>query len=142
MGILIKVLLIIVGFISLSGSICFANNAITVVANTQDRGMLLSRHEVRNLFMGTRLGYNFIAITLPPENQTRVIFNTKVIGLTESRIQSYWAQMRFTGRKKIPREVASEQLMLEYLQNNKGAVGYLPASLTLPDDLTVIYTIL
>ncbi|WP_339900937.1 hypothetical protein [Paraglaciecola polaris] len=115
--------------------------AIIVVANTQDKSIQLNRQQVRNLFMGGALPYDLSAVALPPENQTRVLFNTKVVGLTESRIQSYWAQMRFTGRKKAPKEIESEQLVLEYLKNNQGTIGYLPAGITLPKELTVVYQI-
>jgi hypothetical protein len=140
-GVLIKASLLLIGTIfSLTGNICFANDAITVVANTQDRSILLNRQEVRNLFMGGAQHYGLHAIALPPENQTRILFNTKVIGLTESRIQSYWAQMRFTGRKKAPKEVDTERLVIQYIKDNEGTVGYLPASVSLPDELTVIYT--
>ncbi|WP_339770626.1 hypothetical protein [uncultured Paraglaciecola sp.] len=120
---------------------CLANGAIVIVANTPDQSIELSRHEVRNLFMGGALPYDLNAIALPPENHTRVLFNTKVVGLTESRIQSYWAQMRFTGRKAAPKEVGNESLVLEYIKNNQGAVGYLPADIPIPKGLTVVYTI-
>ncbi len=138
---MIKTSLLLIGTIfNLTGNICFANDAITVVANTQDRSILLNRQEVRHLFMGGAQHYGLHVIALPPENQTRVLFNTKVIGLTESRIQSYWAQMRFTGRKKAPKEVDTERLVIQYIKDNEGSVGYLPAGVSLPDELTVIYT--
>ena len=119
-----------------------ANTSIVVVANTDNKKIKLNRQQVRNLFMGGALPYDLEAIALPPDNQTRVLFNTKVVGLTESRIQSYWAQMRFTGRKTAPKELNSERVILDYLKNNEGAVGYLPESLSLPKELTIIYTVL
>ncbi|WP_158768322.1 hypothetical protein [Paraglaciecola sp. L1A13] len=118
-----------------------ASEGIIVVANTADKSIKLNRQQVRNLFMGGAVPYELEAISLPSDNQTRVLFNTKVVGLTESRIQSYWAQMRFTGRKRAPKEMDSENLVLEYLKNNEGAVGYLPAGISVPDSLTVVYTI-
>ncbi len=117
-----------------------ANGAIVIVANTPDQSIELSRHEVRKLFMGGALPYNLNPITLPPGNHTRVLFNTKVVGLTESRIQSYWAQMRFTGRKNEPKEIGTERAILEYIKSHSGAVGYLPAGTFIPDELTVLYS--
>jgi hypothetical protein len=116
-------------------------DAIVVVANTQDKSIHLSRQQVRNLFMGGSIPYDFKAIALPPENQTRVLFNTKVVGLTESRIQSYWAQMRFTGRKVAPKEIENESLVLEYLKNNEMSVGYLPSNTDIPSELTILFEI-
>lgn len=122
-----------------SGVATCDENSIAVVANIQDSSIKLSRQQVRNLFMGSSLQYDLQAVALPPANQTRVIFNTKVVGLTESRIQSYWAQMRFSGRKKPPVELKSEAILVKYLQNNPNSVGYLPADAVVPDGLTVIF---
>ena len=127
--------------ISLASSHARSANAIIVVANIQDTSITLSRQEIRNLFMGGALSYDLRAIALPPENQTRVLFNTKVVGLTESRIQSYWAQMRFSGRKTPPTELASETLVIEYLQKHPGTIGYLPADVEIPDGLTVLFQV-
>ena len=119
-----------------------ANSSIVVVGNTGNKQIQLNRQQVRNLFMGGALPYDLEAVALPPENQTRVLFNSRVVGLTESRIQSYWAQMRFTGRKKEPKEVDTERAILEYVMKNPGAVGYLPAGISIPDELTVLYSVL
>ncbi|MEP1383515.1 MAG: hypothetical protein ABJJ44_11505 [Paraglaciecola sp.] len=118
----------------------YPSDAIIVVANTPDKSIHLNRQQIRNLFMGGVIPYNLKAIALPSNNQTRVLFNTKVVGLTESRVQSYWAQMRFTGRKKQPKLIENELSMLNYLIENQGAVGYLPANTKLPKSLTVLYT--
>jgi hypothetical protein len=118
-----------------------ASDSIMVVANTSYAEIKLTRQEIRNLFMGGVLSYELRAIALPPENQTRVLFNTKVIGLTESRIQSYWAQMRFSGRKKPPTELNSVTLVIQYLQSNPGTIAYLPGDIEIPDGLTVLFQI-
>lgn len=136
-----KHLLLLVALLTLTSSHAEGENSIIVVANTQDTSITLSRQEIRNLFMGGVLSYDLRAIALPPENQTRVLFNTKVVGLTESRIQSYWAQMRFTGRKTPPTELTSEALIIEYLQGNPGTVAYLPAEAEIPSGLTVLFQI-
>lgn len=119
----------------------YARDSIIVVANIQNKPMELSRQEIRNLFMGSSLDYPLTAIALPPQNQTRVLFNTRVVGLTEARIQSYWAQMRFTGRKKPPKELSNEKLVLAYLKNNEGFVGYLPSDTDIPNELTILFEI-
>ncbi len=137
-----KALLCLAALMSMIASFSVqATDSIVVVANTQDKSLNLNRQEVRNLFMGGVLPYELTAVALPPSNQTRVIFNTKVVGLTESRIQSYWAQMRFSGRKKPPREINNETLLIEYLKSHPGAVAYLPADTDIPEQLTVLFEI-
>jgi hypothetical protein len=78
-------------------------------------------------------------IAMAPRSKSRYTFNTRVVGLTESRIQSYWAQMRFSGRKKAPREFDSLESLLVHLQNNKETVAYLPSDTKLPDGLIIVY---
>ena len=112
---------------------------VLIVANTDDRELKLTRSEVRNLFMGEASDLALNAIALPPDNLTRVLFNTRVIGLTESRIQAYWAQMRFSGRKQPPREFENEAEALQYVLANEGAVGYFSQDTPLPEGLVILY---
>lgn len=113
---------------------------IILVANLSENvDITLNRQEVKSLFMGGARNYDLEVVALPPEHPVRVVFNTKVIGLTESRIQSYWAQMRFSGRKKPPLKVRNETEMLEYLQNTPNAVGYISANTLVPDSLKIIF---
>jgi hypothetical protein len=118
-----------------------SSDSIVVVANTKDTSIKPTRQQIRNLFMGSALSYDLRAIALPQENRTRVLFNTKVVGLTESRIQSYWAQMRFSGRKIQPKVLTSEALVIEYLQNNPGTVSYVSSDVEIPDNLTILFQI-
>ena len=112
---------------------------VLIVANTDDRDLQLTRIEVRNLFMGEASDLALDAIALPPDSLTRVLFNTKVVGLTESRIQAYWAQMRFSGRKRPPREFENEAAALRYVLANEGAVGYFSQDTPLPEGLVILY---
>ena len=112
---------------------------VLVVANTAERDLKLTRIEVRNLFMGEASDLALDAIALPPDNLTRVLFNTKVMGLAESRIQAYWAQMRFSGRKQPPREFRNEAEALQYVLANEGAVGYFSQDTPLPEGLVILY---
>lgn len=129
-------ILILLGLTSLPS---IAAESIVVVTNSENKALKLSHQEIRNLFMGGAISADLKAVALPAENRTRVLFNTKVVGLTESRIQSYWAQMRFSGRKKPPLELSNEAMVLQYLKDNPNSVGYLPDDAILPDGLTVIF---
>ena len=112
---------------------------VLIVANTAERDLKLTRIEVRNLFMGEASDLALDAIALPPDSLTRVLFNTKVMGLAESRIQAYWAQMRFSGRKRPPKEFENEAAALRYVLANEGAVGYFSQDTPLPEGLVILY---
>ena len=90
--------------------------------------------------MGAALTYEVTPLALSPNNSARVVFNTKVLGLTESRIQSYWAQMRFTGRKKPPQTLTSEIDIIQKLTSSPNSIGYISADQALPDNLKVLFS--
>jgi hypothetical protein len=117
---------------------CYAKDLI-VVANIIDSNLNIEKRQVRDIFMGSNSQFFLKPVALQPNNEARSIFNTKIVGLTESRIQSYWAQMRFSGRSKPPQEFDSIDSLLTYLKDHKDTVAYLPVDTELPDGLVIIY---
>lgn len=118
----------------------FAKDDVVIVANYQQGELDLTKSEVSRLFMGGVLEIKLKPIALTPRHITRVLFNTKVIGLTESRIQSYWAQMRFSGRKNPPKEFKSEEELLDYMLRTPGTITYLPSDTKVPAPLVTVYS--
>ena len=124
-------------------SVCHASiaqsNDVLVVANPTSTLSSLSRSEIRQVFMGGTLSRKYEPVGLSVGDKTRIQFNTKVIGLTESRIQSYWAQLLFSGRSKAPKEFDEVNEILNYVATVDNAVGYVPAGTEIPSNLVVIY---
>jgi hypothetical protein len=112
---------------------------VVVVANTSASDVKAEKRQIRDIFMGNDSRFLLKPVVLTAKSEARFIFNTKIVGLTESRIQSYWAQMRFSGRKKPPQEFETIESILAFLQDNKNTVAYLPADTEIPANLTVIY---
>ena len=117
----------------------FASERIIIVTHSDNTGVRLSREKIRNLFMGASVGRDLQPVALPPGSRTRSLFNIKIVGLSDSRVQSYWAQMKFTGRRPPPQIVNSEKAMVQYLLDTPDSIGYLTADTDLPEDLIVIY---
>lgn len=144
MGVLMRLLLLIV-MLLMPYVTSATPNSILVVANTDSLQTTLTKSQVRELYMSgiasfENVGLTLTAVTVPPGNRARLIFNAHVIGLPESRIQSYWAQMQFSGRNAPPVEASNKENMLKYLQQNKGAVGYVLEGTLLPPDINVVYS--
>lgn len=121
----------------------FAQDHIWVITQKLDKDITLSKQEVRQIYLGINIDLTdevtSTAITLSRKNRVRSQFNAQVIGLTESRLQSYWAHMRFSGRNKPPKEYDSVPSLLEHIEANKGSIGYVPAQTKLPENVVVIY---
>ncbi|QPG07202.1 hypothetical protein IT774_11015 [Salinimonas marina] len=114
---------------------------VIVVANTEEHDFTLKRTDIRELFMSGSSPFNatLSPVTIAPGAKSRAIFNTLIIGLPESRIQAYWAQMKFSGRLTPPKEVRTVEDMLDYLSGTAGTIGYLPENTSLPAHLQVVY---
>ncbi|MBU2971384.1 hypothetical protein KO527_18745 [Pseudoalteromonas sp. C2R02] len=130
-------------FFNLAMPSAFAQDHIWVVTQKLDNDIVLSKQEVRQIYLGINIylsdDVTSSAITLSRKNRVRSQFNAQVIGLTESRLQSYWAHMRFSGRNKPPKEYDSIPSLLEHITTNKGSIGYVPAQTVLPENVVVIY---
>jgi predicted Kef-type K+ transport protein len=120
----------------------------TALANTDEKVVLvahidydltLTQQEIQNLFMGGYTSYQLTPISLKSGNELRMLFNLTVLGLTEARVQSYWSQMKFTGRKIPPKAFESEDDALLYVLRNKNTVTYINAEREVPDSLIVIF---
>ncbi|MDX2369011.1 MAG: hypothetical protein QNK36_11505 [Colwellia sp.] len=116
-----------------------AADDLIIVANIDEKDLTLTKVQVKNLFMRRAFKYELEPVILPPEHIIRILFNTKIVGLRESRIQSYWAQMRFSGRKVEPMHISTERLIIEYLLKNKGSIAYLSGNTIVPENLTIVY---
>jgi len=121
----------------------FAQEHIWVITQKLDKDITLSKQEIRQIYLGINIDFTddvtSSAITLSRKNRVRSQFNAQVIGLTESRLQSYWAHMRFSGRNKPPKEFDSVPSLIEHIETNKGSIGYVPAQTVLPDNVVIIY---
>jgi hypothetical protein len=129
--------------ISLLALTCFnalasIDDRVVLVAHI-DYDLKLNKQEIQNLFMGGYSSYQLTPISLKSGNELRMQFNLTVLGLTEARVQSYWSQMKFTGRKIPPMSFESERDALVYVMENKNTVTYINAEQKVPDNLVVIF---
>ncbi|WP_246604313.1 hypothetical protein [Alteromonas lipotrueae] len=115
-----------------------ARERVWVVANLGEPSLQLSKSEIRNVFMGGATN-GLSPVEFEPGSYIRKVFNTRVIGLPEARIQSFWAQMRFSGRSIPPSNVSNIEEMVTFLIEHKLSVGYLPEGTVIPKGLTVVY---
>jgi len=114
---------------------------ILVVTSVQSADLSLLQIKKTYLGMNSSGLANKHAVTLPHGNKTRQLFHVKVIGLSEARVRTFWAQMQFSGRGKSPVELPTVALVIEYLITHPNSIGYLPATTLLPQQLKVIYPV-
>ncbi len=103
---------------------------VDVVVNKVNSAGLLSRAEVRRIFMGDKSswpgGKHIIVLMLAPEQPERAVILQTVFKMNESDYTKYFLQAAFTGHVlAVPRDVPSAGQMKSRLAASPNAIGYL-----------------
>lgn len=103
----------------------YANERLFLVTNNAELEPM-SKWQLRQIYLENGVNHVVKPLNLPVGTLERATFNSSVIGLTESRLRSYWTQRKFTGRGTPPREFQSVEALLAFMRTNVGYVAYIP----------------
>lgn len=113
---------------------------VVIVSNLTGEKATLSKNQIRDIFLG-RGDSKYVPVVPVPGTKSRIVFNTQIIGLKESRIQSFYAQMRFSGRANPPTQLGSAEELIAFVVSKPNGITYLPKNTPIPDELTIIYEV-
>src|SRR5690606_16914225 len=66
-------------------------------------------------------------VDLEPGSAVRHAFTQKILSRSVSAVKSYWQQRIFSGQELPPPELETDDDVVEYVQRNPGAIGYVSA---------------
>jgi len=102
-----------------------------LVVNAQSATEPLERAFVADAFLKkvTRWpdGEAIRAVDLRFDAPTRQEFSEQVLQRSPAAVRNYWQQRIFTGRGVPPPELASDEAVLAYVREHRGALGYVSA---------------
>jgi len=96
-----------------------------VVANPDTPA--LDDNMVQRLFQGKVVqveGKFLTPVNLPAGNVTREKFIQRVVKQDDEDYIAYWTVRKYIGKGAPPKELSSEQDLIEYIRHTPGAVGY------------------
>ncbi|MDC8445594.1 MAG: hypothetical protein LV471_06645 [Nitrosomonas sp.] len=137
-----RLLIILTAFIIYLPHYAFAE--IVVIVNPRSNITALTHHQIIDIYMGRNPGLTNDQ-KLQPYDQAidsliRSDFYYGITGKPASAINAYWARLLFTGRASPPKSVANDSAILEIVEKNPLAIGYLDKRY-LNDHVTVVYSI-
>lgn len=115
--------------ICLGCTICQAG--VIVIGNKASTDPVLTAQQVKQIFLGKRVKWadgsriRFVALKDSPTHQS---FLRQYLQKDNSQWTVYWKRMIFTGRGMPPRQFDSQQKLIEYVSETRGAVGYIDES--------------
>jgi ABC-type phosphate transport system substrate-binding protein len=108
-----------------------AQKTYVIIINKTNPLSSLAKKEVSDLFM-KKAKWSFGSTALPvdasPNSSTREQFSMDIHGKSVSSIRSFWQQAAFSGTASAPPEKGSDAEVIEFVQKNSGAIGYVSVS--------------
>jgi ABC-type phosphate transport system substrate-binding protein len=109
-----------------------AQTGYVVIVNAKNPVATISAAEVSNLFLRKVSRWNgggdVQPVDLPDGSAVRERFSEDVHGKAVAAIRAFWQRQIFSGRAVPPVEKGSEAEVLDYVQANVNAIGYVGAS--------------
>ncbi|MFZ2160660.1 MAG: hypothetical protein WAW02_00450 [Sideroxyarcus sp.] len=110
-----------------ASAVC-AEPDITVIANGKNDLGSLTRKQVADIYMGRITSLPNGSIPLPLDYQgnsaVRAHFYQSITGKNMAQINAYWARLSFTGQANPPRRLADKATIMQVVEKNQGALGY------------------
>ena len=128
----IIILLISIGFLLGSGLSHARAADYQVIVNSGNPVSSLSRDQVSKMFLKKvtkwENGRKILPVDLASSSPVREKFSQDIHHRSVSAIKNYWQQQVFSGRSAPPPEKTSDAEVLDYIQANPGAIGYVSGS--------------
>jgi ABC-type phosphate transport system substrate-binding protein len=106
----------------------FANVAVIVHPSN---AATLSQDDINKIFTGRAKSFTdgkaAEPVNLVEAVAVRADFDQKALGRSSSQMKAYWSKLVFTGKGTPPKELASEQEVLDAVAKNPAAIGYVSA---------------
>lgn len=109
-----------------------AASEIAVVVNTENPVDSLTTKEVSDFFLSRRRvfpsGDAVLVIEQQRDSKLRDIFFRLLNGMTIKQLNAYWARLQFSGEIQPPESLPDNKAVLEAVQKNRNAIGYVDAT--------------
>lgn len=134
------VTLLILSFVCiLFAESAFSEEKLIVITNNPNIEKL-SKVQIKQIYLRGG-GLDLTPINYEVGNDLRIVFNSNILGLTEARLQAYWAQMKFTGRAKEPEEHSSAQVIISIMLKRQSVIAYVKDDTEIPADFIILYEV-
>jgi len=127
-----KKLIIILVILAAAISSTVAAQTYKVIVNTSNDISSLSHKDLALVFLKKQKRWDDGSAIQPIDQKAnapvRSTFSTEVFRKKVDAIRSYWQQAIFSGMATAPIEKDTDEDVVEYVKNNKGAIGYISAN--------------
>jgi len=99
-----------------------------VIVNSANPVSALTQGDIERLFLKQRTSWDgglaVEPVDQPARSAVREAFSEAALGRSPRAVIVYWQRQIFSGRDVPPRELESDDAVVEYVRTHAGAVGY------------------
>src|SRR5579864_8138392 len=103
---------------------------VKVIANSSVKADTVSAEELKNVFLATKTSLSdgsHVEPVLQKGGTAHEAFLKEHVGKTDSALMTYYRSLVFTGKASMPKTLASDAEVVDYVSKTKGAIGYVAA---------------
>ena len=103
----------------------------TVIVNESVSVDTLSMDDVKQIFMGKKRSWengDIIVAAVLESGETHENFLKKFIQKSRMQFRTYWKKLVFTGKAQALNEFDSDNDLVTFVANTKGAIGYIDSA--------------
>jgi len=103
---------------------------VKLIANASVTASSVSADELKGVFLATKSSLSdgsHVEPVLLKSGATHEGFVKQYLGKTDAALETYYRSLVFTGKGSMPKMLASETEMVEFVAKTKGAIGYVSA---------------
>ena len=113
-----------------------------IIVNTENPVSSLTKIQIARLFLKKQTywssGVKVVPVDQLPQKAIRKSFSKDILKKSISSVKSYWQQQIFSGRANPPVEKSSDLEVINFVKNNRGAIGYISKNTKTPPNIKVI----
>jgi ABC-type phosphate transport system substrate-binding protein len=113
-----------------------------VIVHKDNPTTTLSRDDVSKYLLKKKTkwdhGTKASPVDLDSDSSVREVFSEDVHGRSIAQIKRFWQTQIFSGRGVPPPEVHDDSEVINFVNGDPGAIGYVSASSRLPNDVKVL----
>lgn len=107
------------------------SDAITVITNNSISDTRITREELKEIYMARKTKWESgdrVVVAILKKGEAHDIFTKNIISVPPSKLIGIWKKVIFTGAGYPPKILKTEEDMIKFVSQTKGAVGYIKNS--------------
>ncbi|MDR0577747.1 MAG: hypothetical protein LBI87_09495 [Candidatus Accumulibacter sp.] len=132
-------------FAALLGLSPLARGELAVIVNPRSGVDRLTKSQVINIFLGNHRefpnGLRAKPFDLPASDPDKGVFYRLLVNKDLSQIAAYWSRLVFSGNTSPPTQVDDTRQIIQTVESNRNAIGYIDSQYADPQRVQVVFTL-